>query len=83
MGVNHAGQRGIVPKNLKRRTLMQIVPPYFVIFQNLKDEIACITLFTMQKNVMLAMMAIDDKLHNNHSLQVQLEKDGWEQVSTL
>ena len=57
--------RGLVPDRGTRLpefgvgTLMQIVPPYFVMLQNLKDQIACIT-FTMQKNVMsmLAVIAI-------------------------
>ena len=39
-------------------TLMQTVPPDFVMFHNFKDQIGCIT-FTVQKNVMtmLAEMA--------------------------
>ena len=42
MGVNQGGQGELdpYPTNLKWGTLMQIVPPDFVTFQNFKDQIA-------------------------------------------
>jgi len=48
MGVNHGGQGRLVPQNLKWGTLLQIVPPDFVMFEIVKDQITCIT-FTVQK----------------------------------
>ena len=47
--------------------LMQIVPSDFLMFQNFKDQIACIP-FTMQRNVtlLLAVMATGDKLYDIH-----------------
>ena len=43
MGVNHGG-RGTSPQNLEWGTLMQIVYLDFVMFQNVKRQIACITM---------------------------------------
>ena len=47
-GVNRGGRAGLVSQNLEWGTLMQIVISDFVMFQNLKDQIGCIT-FTMRK----------------------------------
>ena len=41
MGVNHGGR---APRILSERTLMQIVPPDFAMFQYSKHQIACITM---------------------------------------
>ena len=60
IGVNHGGYRGnSSPSEFGVGMLMHIVPPLdFVMFQNFKDQTACITLaFTMQKNVM-PMLAV-------------------------
>jgi len=43
MGVNHGGQGTSTP-TFGVGTLMQIVPPDFVMFQNFKHQIACITM---------------------------------------
>jgi len=51
MGVNHRG-RGTRPREFQVGVAnANCSPPDFIMFQNLKDQIACIR-FTMQKNVM-------------------------------
>ena len=58
MGLNHAGTG---PSKFGVGDANANCPPDFVMFQNFKDQIACITpTFTMQKNVMssVTVMAI-------------------------
>ena len=43
-GVNHGETGGTSPQNLEWGTLMQIVPPYFVMFQTFKHQIAWSTM---------------------------------------
>ena len=59
-GCKSRGKRGnSSPHNLERGTLMQITSPVsdFVVFQNFKDQIACIT-FTMQKSSIFSTLQI-------------------------
>jgi len=53
MGVNYRGNGGLVLRIWSGGANVNC-PQDFVMFQNFKDQIACIT-FTMQKNVMLTL----------------------------